>query len=240
MPSSDAIPCPDETIPERVRYFAGQIMTEEDLTAEQAYHRAKHRSHNRYLHGSGVVCGLQVEATKPTSSSVVVQPGVAIDCCGREILVVEPLVVEPRGLLEKGRKRGRIYLTLSYGETEVGPISAPDGNDPQSDSSRIREMARIGATRTRPVDPTTSADRCPGCEQPEVLLAVLELSRRKRITAARIDTTVRPIVGADPEQAAVALRVEQLQRQGAELQLAVVVGAAGCLLRWWINRQQKV
>jgi hypothetical protein len=240
MPSSDAIPCPEEAVPERVRFFAGQLMTEADFTAEQAYHRAKHRSHNRYLHGSGVVCGLQVEATKPASSSVVVQPGVAIDCCGREILVVDPVVVEPRALLEKGRKRGRIYLTLSYGETAVEPIAAPDCDDTQSDSSRIRESARIGATRTRPVEPTASADRCPVCEQPEVLLAVLELSRRKRITAARIDTTVRPIVGADPEQAAMALRVEQLQRRVAELQLAVVLGAAGCLLRWWISRQQKV
>ncbi len=45
---------------ERPRYFAGMLLTETELGSEQEYVRAKNRLHNRYLHGWGVVCGLQV------------------------------------------------------------------------------------------------------------------------------------------------------------------------------------
>jgi hypothetical protein len=45
----------------RPRYFAGQLLSEVDLRDEQAYQIAKQRLHNRYLHGYGVVCGLQVQ-----------------------------------------------------------------------------------------------------------------------------------------------------------------------------------
>src|SRR6266849_5010070 len=75
---------PDTTL-ERLNYFQGQLLSVSDLTAEQDYFLAKHRRHNRYLHGWGVVSGLKV--TMPDSSEIVVEPGAAIDCAGNEIHV---------------------------------------------------------------------------------------------------------------------------------------------------------
>ena len=48
---------------ERVRYFARQLLTADDLTQEQEYLRGRMRRHNLFLHGWGVVCGAEVRAT---------------------------------------------------------------------------------------------------------------------------------------------------------------------------------
>src|SRR2546427_4104106 len=45
---------------ERLRYFPRQLLTADDMRAEQEYVREKRRRHNRLLHGWGVVCGLEV------------------------------------------------------------------------------------------------------------------------------------------------------------------------------------
>ena len=73
---------PDSAL-ERVNYFQGQLLSSSDLRAEQEYFSTRSRLHNRYLHGWGVVSGLEV--TTAGSSDVVVEPGVAIDCAGNEI-----------------------------------------------------------------------------------------------------------------------------------------------------------
>jgi hypothetical protein len=46
---------------ERVKYFYGQLLGVREFQSEQRYFLEKHRLHNRYLHGYGVVCGLAVE-----------------------------------------------------------------------------------------------------------------------------------------------------------------------------------
>jgi hypothetical protein len=74
---------------ERPRFFAGQLLTEADFNTEQDYILAKNRLHNRYLHGPGVVCGLQVVCSD-CDGWVTVQPGYAIDPCGNDIIVCEP------------------------------------------------------------------------------------------------------------------------------------------------------
>jgi hypothetical protein len=71
---------------ERPRYFAGQLLTEAELTGEQAYVIAKNRLHNRYLHGTGVVCGLEVICHE-CKGWVTVRQGYAIDSCGNDIVV---------------------------------------------------------------------------------------------------------------------------------------------------------
>jgi hypothetical protein len=70
---------------ERPRYFAGQLLTESELNDEQSYVLAKGRLHNRYLHGWGVVCGLQVACDD--CDKLVVTPGYAIDPCGNDIVL---------------------------------------------------------------------------------------------------------------------------------------------------------
>ena len=81
----------------RNNYFTGKLMLERDFTDEQRYHVDKLRLHHQRLHGWGVVCGLRVVAdTNPACRDryVTVEPGLAIDCCGREIVVTETVRVD--------------------------------------------------------------------------------------------------------------------------------------------------
>ncbi len=71
---------------ERPRYFAGQLLTEAELNSEQAYVIAKNRLHNRYLHGWGVVCGLDVVCHN-CEGWVSVHAGYALDPCGNDVIV---------------------------------------------------------------------------------------------------------------------------------------------------------
>src|SRR5262249_45118171 len=74
----------------RNNYFTGKLLVERDFTDEQRYFLGKLRRHDQRLHGWGVVCGLKVEPhPNPACRDrfVVIKPGTAVDCCGREILV---------------------------------------------------------------------------------------------------------------------------------------------------------
>lgn len=69
---------------ERLRFFAGRILTAADFSLEQNYFRGKTKLHNRALHGFGIVSGLKVTIE---SSKVVVTAGLALDCEGNELVV---------------------------------------------------------------------------------------------------------------------------------------------------------
>ena len=70
----------------RPRFFAGQLLTDEDLNRLDHYMRAKNRLHNRYLHGWGTVCGLEV-LCHPCPEWVSVSAGYALDPCGEDIIL---------------------------------------------------------------------------------------------------------------------------------------------------------
>lgn len=82
--------CVECDIPQLARnnYFTGKLLVERDFTDEQRYLLGKLRRHNQRLHGWGAVCGLKVKQ-HPTCPDrfVIIEPGTAIDCCGREIVV---------------------------------------------------------------------------------------------------------------------------------------------------------
>lgn len=87
--------CVECDVPQMARnnYFTGKLLVERDFTDEQRYTMGKLRRHNQRLHGWGAVCGLKVhEHPNPGCQSqyVVIEPGTAIDCCGREIFVQCP------------------------------------------------------------------------------------------------------------------------------------------------------
>jgi hypothetical protein len=74
----------------RPRFFAGQLLSEEDLNRLDHYIVAKNRLHNRHLFGSGVACGLEVVCGKcdpAGGGTIVVKPGYAISPCGNDIVV---------------------------------------------------------------------------------------------------------------------------------------------------------
>ncbi|MBL8901103.1 MAG: hypothetical protein JNM84_25980 [Planctomycetes bacterium] len=76
---------------ERNLFFHGKLLSSRDLRAEQEYFQEKRRLLNRMLHGCGVVCGLDVKVRRMSREVVTLtlEPGLALDGCGREILVCE-------------------------------------------------------------------------------------------------------------------------------------------------------
>jgi hypothetical protein len=112
----------------RPRYFAGQLLTADDFTDEQNYHRRKERLRNGFLLGFGVVSGLEVTA-RP--EGIFITPGYAIDALGREIFVTGPRVLPyPRSL-------HRCVIAAAYKETPADPVPVPGTTE--LEYSRIEE-----------------------------------------------------------------------------------------------------
>ena len=78
--------------PVRNRYFYGKLLDVHNLELEQQYFLEMGRLVNRLTVGSGVLCGLHVTAA--ADGTITVSPGVAVDGCGREIVVTETVKVD--------------------------------------------------------------------------------------------------------------------------------------------------
>jgi hypothetical protein len=85
---------------ERARYFPRQLITADDMRAEQEFFQAKLRRHNRFLHGWGIVCGCSVvpRATDANPWKVAVCPGYVVSPQGDEILINDCVLFD----LQKG------------------------------------------------------------------------------------------------------------------------------------------
>ncbi len=117
---------------ERPHFFTGKLLTADDFQREQDYFRGKSRLHNRFLHGWGIVAGLGV--TIDHESTVVVSPGLALDCEGNELVLPEPERIALSGLT------GRHYVTIQYLEVPVGQQPSLQG---EPEFSRVREAVRL-------------------------------------------------------------------------------------------------
>src|SRR5690606_10083878 len=71
----------------RPRFFAGQLLSEQDLNRLDQYIKNKNRLHNRNQHGWGVVNGLLVVCDP--CGDVTVTQGYAVDPCGDDIVLCE-------------------------------------------------------------------------------------------------------------------------------------------------------
>jgi hypothetical protein len=103
QPNPCAPPCANCGLLEclcRPRFFAGQLLTEQDLNRLDSYIRAKNRMHNVQLHGWGVVNGLQVHCDA-CGTGVVVGTGYAIDPCGEDIVVCGDTPVDICALIKR-------------------------------------------------------------------------------------------------------------------------------------------
>lgn len=181
-------PCGDR-VTARPHYFPGQLLQTEDFREEQEYLLDRIRSHNR-LHGHGTVCGLTVEPTEPPSGRVMVGPGVALDCCGREIVVKKRIELDLTAA-----NAGRLFVTLAYGEEEAAPIPTDDPDRVQP--TRVREVPILAATADNP-DQAAGADGsgtpCQQGDHPRLVIASIDKPGRKPITKAQIDNSVGPTV----------------------------------------------
>lgn len=75
---------------ERPNFFCGQLVTDQDFNKLVAWVDRKHAL-QRYLHGWGIVCGLQVILDPCDCAKIIVSSGYGIDCCGRDLVVCDPL-----------------------------------------------------------------------------------------------------------------------------------------------------
>ncbi|MFC5741342.1 hypothetical protein [Dyella tabacisoli] len=91
----------------RPRFFAGQLLTDEDLNRLDHYIVAKNRLHNRYLVGTGVACGLEVICNvcgpDQGGTKVTVRPGYAVSPCGNDIVLCKNVSVDVCDLIGKCR-----------------------------------------------------------------------------------------------------------------------------------------
>jgi hypothetical protein len=90
----------------RPRFFAGQLLTEDDLNRLEQYVVDKGKLRNRYLFGSGVACGLEVVCAvcdADANRKVVVKPGYALSPCGNDIVVCRQETVDMCELISRCR-----------------------------------------------------------------------------------------------------------------------------------------
>ena len=180
---------------ERVHYFPRQLITAADMTAEQEYFRQKLRRHNRFLHGWGVVCGLEVTAAATTEFpwQVRIDSGYALGPYGDEIYVPEPVCLDlakcgqetvvdpcqPGGAVvaSKRTKSDIRYIAIKYVECETRPVRVhPNGcgcDDAVCEYSRIRDDFKIECLTELPAE-------LPVTESPDLLC---DLRNKKALPA---------------------------------------------------------
>lgn len=179
---------------ERVSYFPRQLLTADDMRAEQDYFRQKLRRHNRFLHGWGVVCGLDVTAA-PTAKApwrVAIDEGYALGPYGDEIFVGERVYLdladcshgatthpcEPDQLVGSasltavvGTAREHVFLAIRYSECSARPVRVTGAgcgcDDGTCEHSRVRDSFELRCHDKPPTPPTLdSICRALGERQP--------------------------------------------------------------------------
>lgn len=267
---------------QRLSYFYGQQLGPRDLQGEQAYLREKYRLVNRFLHGWGVVCGLEVvpvrhkgnakkspsnaaptlpaeqsaeqqpseskgepaeqqsvqskgepaeqqyaqqqgtqgttavpyqepstsgpEHKKPVSGPrVIVRPGLALDCCGNDLVLRQPVVLDLwRELSPEDQKRvhsgeDTVWVSICYCERPVDPARPlyvdACGIPADCAYARIGETISIRVSLTRPEQPDR-CESCPGdCPDPCVALAKISgFKPGEPLDEEQIDNGVRQML----------------------------------------------
>lgn len=137
----------------RVNYFDGEALLRSDFDAEQLYHKGARERLSAGVFRAGVVSGLDVTWDARTPTQVTVRAGMALDCNGREIVLLADEAV-PLVSLSDGKQN---FLTMSYRE-----LLAVAPETPATEFKRIEECPYFDCTQN--YDP----------EGPAVLLAVIE------------------------------------------------------------------
>jgi len=95
--------------PKRVHYFDHQFLKVHDFQAEQDYHLEMRRRHNR-MHGWGVVEGLEVR--QKGQREITIEPGMAIDNKGREIIISSPFTCQLVSL----DRNTHVFIAIGFDE----------------------------------------------------------------------------------------------------------------------------
>jgi hypothetical protein len=137
----------------RPRFFPGQLLTDQDLNRLEQYVIDKNRLHNRYLHGWGVACGLEVVCDVCDPGHVVVRTGYALSPCGDDIVVCADQSVDICALITACEPRDPVC---------EGPYDAP----PRDCTGGVKKWVLAICYNERPVRGVTAqlgAGDTPGC-----------------------------------------------------------------------------
>ena len=155
---------------ERNNYFYGKLMTVRDYFDEQCYFNEKRWLINRLINGWGVGCGLEVYESE-SKGKVFVSPGLAIDCCGREILVCEPKEVELTPTEDKCPGNGdpaeeekEFYIGLEFWDCKTEEVQIAQAACDEAENcefNRIRDYFKIRVLRPSEVIVDYPPGLCP-------------------------------------------------------------------------------
>jgi hypothetical protein len=197
----------------RVNYTLGLVLGVDEFQQDQLYHAAGRRGHNRLLHGYGTVWGLRVEAaTGGAEPEVRVEPGVAVDPCGREICVPDLMCVKLNQWLTRHRPALQelfpdppaqpipLAVLLCYRECPSDTVPVPGepcrSQDDAMQPSRIRDDFELklalrdeGLWGSPPADASGPLPRF-RVSQPEE-----QAVRAFGLILARVETTTDPELG---------------------------------------------
>ena len=110
----------------RIQPYRGLVIDVPAWTEAHGYHTLQQIRHGLLMHSPGVIAGLDVTATDPPGSSVVIHPGVALDQEGHIIIVGHRQQISLQTETED-----IIYLTLEYSEVPDEILVSPGSDEPR-------------------------------------------------------------------------------------------------------------
>jgi len=146
----------DITDIERLNYYEGEYLGAIDFEAEQEYHRDMRRRHNLGPHTWGIVSGLDIaqflNGGANSEVDVFIQPGVAVDGYGREIVVFSPTQLTPDMFADFPAKQ-LLSVWIGYSQQMINPSSDSCATAGQTNAySRVQENFQIVIS---PLPPTS-------------------------------------------------------------------------------------
>ena len=143
---------------ERNKYFYGKLLSVDDFECEQRYMNDKRRIINRFIHGTGVVCGMNVVAVDDMTVSV--EMGMALDFAGREIVIEQPIIKKLSTIdgfedyTEADEENSYLYLCVEYDEVEKEPVhsiaGAKTSRENKSEYNKYAEGYHLYLTNQEP------------------------------------------------------------------------------------------
>jgi len=122
----------------RLHPFEGLCLTAQDLQDEQEYHRRSLRRHHYYLHGYGIVQGLQVELQQRKEKYVaIIQAGFGITALGQGVFLADAAAVP----LEIPKQDGEYVLWLFHVESAAEADMRPVFDTTEERSARVQESS---------------------------------------------------------------------------------------------------
>ena len=144
---------PDEI--KRLRYYEKQYLRTQDFQDEQAYHIEMRRRHLIAHHSWGIVVGLEIQQD-PTSKIWTVQPGMAVDGYGREIVVFAPERLDTSQIAAELSGQvlpPKLKIWIAYKTEKLDlPTSGYRNCDGKDDFTRIQETFRLIYQNDPPID----------------------------------------------------------------------------------------